>query len=236
MIGLGGVGCAVLHYLAIFLRSLSRPARLVLIDGDQIEYKNLARTAYRTMGNKAEQQAADVATIFRDSPVTVVPMPVYVGPENISQLIRNGDHVFLCVDNHGTRKLASDHCATLADVALFSGGNDGVDPPRELGTYGSVQVVLRRGGKDLTAPLTRYHPEIARAAGVLPGEADCAQQAASTPQIVFANLAVASAMLNAFYAYSCSRLTYQEVQFDILAARSVPHFPLDPDHIPQPLP
>ncbi len=236
LIGLGGVGCAVLHYLAVFLRSLCRPVRLVLIDGDQIEYKNLSRTAYRGLGNKAEEQAAEVASILRDSPVAVVPMPVYVGKANISQLIRSGDHVFLCVDNHGTRKLAAEHCATLADVALFSGGNDSVAPPRQLGTYGSVQVVLRRGGKDLTVPLTRYHPEIARAEGTLPGDADCAQQAASMPQILFANLAVASAMLNAFFAYSCSRLTYQEVQFDILAARSIPHFPLDADHVPEPLP
>src|SRR5262249_60475714 len=80
---------------------------------------------------------------------------------NVGQLIRNGDHVLLCVDNHPTRKLVSDHCGTLANVALFSGGNEGVEPPRERGTYGNVQVYLRKGGRDLTVPLTRFHPEIA---------------------------------------------------------------------------
>jgi hypothetical protein len=141
--------------------------------------------------------------------------------------------VLLCVDNHATRKLVSDHCGTLPSVALFSGGNDGVEPPRQRGTYGNVQVYLRRDGKDLTAPLTRFHPEIANPAGKLPTELSCVELAASTPQILFTNLAVASALLNAFFAYGCGRLTYQEVKFDVLEARMLPQLPLDA--VPEPL-
>src|SRR5262249_14253123 len=146
--------------------------------------------------------------------------------ESVAKLILPGDHVFLCVDNHPTRKLVSEHCGRLPSVALFSGGNEGVDPPRERGTYGNVQVYLRQNGRDLTAPRTPFDPEFANPKGKLPAEASCAGLAVSTPQILFTNLAVASAMLNAFFAYTCGRLTYQEVKLDVLEARMLPQLPL----------
>src|SRR5262249_26965442 len=148
-------------------------------------------------------------------------------------LLRPGDYVFLCVDNHPTRKLVSEQCGRLPVVALFSGGNEGVDPPREHGTYGNVQVYIRQDGKDLTVPLTRFHPEIANPKGKLPTDASCVELAASTPQILFTNLAVASALLNAFFTYTCSRLAYQEVKLDILEARMLPQLPLRAEDIPE---
>jgi hypothetical protein len=226
ILGLGGIGCIVLQYLAVFLKSLARPVRLVLIDGDKFEPKNSQRMMFGTMGNKAEVKAAETVAWLGSSEVAVAAVPQFVSEENLPQLIKEGDHVFLCVDNHPTRKLVSDHCAGLAEIALFSGGNDGVEPPRERGTYGNVQVQVRRGGADLTVPLTRYHPEIARPKGKLPTETNCAQLAQSSPQILFTNLAVASAMLNAFFAYTCGQLGYQEVKLDILEARMLPQFPL----------
>lgn len=236
LIGLGGIGGIVLKYLAIFLRSLNIPIRLVLIDGDGFEPANSSRMEFETLGKKAEVKAAEIADVLESSDVTVIPVPEFVGRENIERLIRPGDHVFLCVDNHPTRRLVSEHCVTLPDVALFSGGNDGVDPPRERGTFGNVQIHIRQNGRDLTAPLTRFHPEIRNAEGDLPGGPNCTEQALSTPQILFANLSVASAMLNAFFAYTCGELAYQEVQFDLLEARSLPQFPLPRQQIPQPLP
>ena len=225
LIGLGGVGCIVLEFLSMFLRSLMNPARLVLIDGDQFELQNIQRMSFRTLGNKADVKAAEAIEILGDCPVEVVAVPEYVHPANIARLIVPGDYVFLCVDNHATRRLVSEHCQTLGDVALFSGGNDGVEPPERLGTYGNVQIAVRRGGRQLTFPITRFHPEIAAAQGELPVGPHCGQLALSMPQILFANLAVAGAMLNAFFAFACDRLRYQEVQFDILDGRSVPHFP-----------
>jgi hypothetical protein len=188
------------------------------------------------VGNKAEVKAAETAAWLGACDVTVAAVPQYVTAENVGQFVRPGDHVFLCVDNHPTRKLVSDHCGTLADVALFSGGNEGVEPPRERGTYGNVQVYLRRDGRDLTVPLTRFHPGIARPKGKLPTEMSCADLAVSTPQILFTNLAVASALLNAFFAFTCGRLTYQEVKLDVLDARMLPQLPLGPGQVPAPLP
>jgi hypothetical protein len=226
ILGLGGIGCIVLQYLAVFLKSLARPVRLVLIDGDKFEPKNSQRMMFGTMGNKAEVKAAETVAWLGSSEVAVAAVPQFVSEENLPQLIKEGDYVFLCVDNHPTRKLVSDHCAGLAEIALFSGGNDGVEPPRERGTYGNVQVQVRRAGADLTVSLTRYHPEIARPKGKLPTETNCAQLAQSSPQILFTNLAVASAMLSAFFAYTCGQLGYQEVKLDILEARMLPQLPM----------
>jgi hypothetical protein len=226
VIGLGGIGCIVLQYLAVFLKGLARPVRLVLIDGDRFEVANASRMVFGKVGNKAEIKASETVAWLGSSAVSVVAVPEYVGPDNVERLIRAGDHVLLCVDNHATRKLVSDHCGGLPTVALFSGGNDGVDPPRERGTYGNVQVYVRRDGQDVTAPLTRFHPEIANPKGKLPTEASCVELAASTPQILFTNLAVASALLSAFFSYTCGRLAYQEVKLDILEARMLPQLPV----------
>jgi len=235
-IGLGGIGAIVVHYLSLFLHSLGIPIRLVLVDGDEYQPRNIQRVAFSTLGNKAEVKAEEINRLLRPSAVSVMAIPDYVGENNIYKLIRDGDHVFLCVDNHPTRKLVADHCARLENVALFNGGNDGVDPPGERGTYGDVQIAIRRDGKDVTLPIARFHPEIHNPAGLVPTKENCLQQALSTPQILFANLGVASAMLSAFFAYTCGRLTYQEVKLDILDARMLPQFPLPPDGCPEPLP
>jgi hypothetical protein len=235
LIGLGGIGCIVLQYLGMFLKASGRSVRLVLIDGDSYLPRDFQRMSFQTLGNKAEVKVQETADALQADNLTLVPVPEFVTSENLHRLIVPRDHVFLCVDNHATRRLVSDHCSTLSEVALFSGGNDGVEPPNQRGTYGNVQIAIRRGGRDLTVPITRYHPEIANAEGGLPGGPDCGQLAVSVPQILFANLAVASALLNSFFAYTCGRLAYQEVQLDILDARMLPQLPLAPKDAPSPL-
>jgi hypothetical protein len=229
VVGLGGIGCALLPPLAVFLRSLDRPLRLVLIDGDRFEPGNAGRMAFRRPGNKAEVKAEEALELLDGSAVEVAATPEFVTPANVGRLLRRGDYVFLCVDNHGTRKLVSDHCGCLRDVTLFSGGNEGVEPPRERGTRGTVQVYLRRQGRDRTAPLTRFHPEIAHPRPAPGPGPDCLGLARSVPQILFTNLAVASALLNAFFACACGRLGYQEVRLDVLDARMLPLLPPSAD-------
>ncbi len=101
------------------------------------------------------------------------------------------------------------------------------------GTYGNVQIAIRQSGRDATAPITRYHPELANPKGKLPGDLSCGELVQSVPQIVFTNLAVASALLSAYFALLCGRLHYQEVQLDILEARMLPLFPIKPESIVQ---
>jgi hypothetical protein len=226
VIGIGGIGGALLPSLALFLNSFDVPHRLVLVDGDEFEPKNAQRQMFQSLGNKARVKAAETVKLLGESCVTVVPVADYITPENIGNIIKTGDIVFLCVDNHPTRKLVSEHWQTLSDVILFSGGNEGINPPHERGTYGNVQIAVRRNGENVTVPITRYHPEITETKEKLPHELSCGQLVASTPQILFTNFAVASAMLNAYFGQICDRLHYQEVKVDILDARMLPQFPL----------
>jgi hypothetical protein len=220
VIGLGGVGGIVARYGAMFLASLGRGVRLVLIDGDAFEMSNASRMYFSGHGNKAEVTRADLLPRFADSPLSLVAVPEYVTPENVERLIRDGDIVLLCVDRHASRKLVNDHCATrLNDVCLISGGNDGVGPDSTgvvlRGTFGNCQVYLRRGGRDVSPSLSRYHPEIATPVDRLPTDVSCTDLVASVPQVLFANLMTASALLNALWLHLCGALHYGELTFDI---------------------
>src|SRR5262249_55857743 len=97
IIGLGGIGCIVLQDLAVFLKGLARPLRLVLIDGDRFEVANARRMVFGKVGNKAEVKAAETAAWLGSSALSVVAVPEYVSAANVERLIRSGDHVLLCV-------------------------------------------------------------------------------------------------------------------------------------------
>jgi hypothetical protein len=130
------------------------------------------------------------------------------------------------VDNHVTRKLVNDHCAKLKNICLISGGNDGVGKDSSgavrRGTYGNVQIYVRRGGRDLTPSLSEYHPEIANPKDKHPADLNCTELVVSKPQILFANLAVASAMLNTLLLYLSGKTHYGELSFDIAEGLSRP--------------
>jgi hypothetical protein len=231
IIGLGGVGAIVARYGAMFLRSLARDARLVLIDGDSFEAGNAGRMLFARAGNKAAVVREELLPHLRDSCVTLLAIEEYVKPESVGRLLHEGDIVVLAVDNHATRKLVGEFCASqLRDVCLISGGNDGVGEDgsgRMLrGTYGNCQIHVREGGADVTPPLTHLHPEIREPADRLPTSASCTELAGSVPQILFANLTVAATMLNTLWLHLCGGLHYGEVCFDIAEALMRPVLPL----------
>jgi hypothetical protein len=214
VIGLGGIGSPVAQALAQFL-SASAPGAvpLYLVDGDAFEERNRARVAFQAGGNKAVSKAQELSLVYGHA-VTIVPVPRYATPYNLHRLLDNGDCVMLAVDNHQTRKAVSRRCERLSDVLLISGGNDGIENGRE-GTYGNVMLFERSGGRDVTSPLTRFHPEIARPEDKRPDELGCAALAGSAPQLLFTNLAVAAAMLAAFYGWLTRRGAHEEIFLDI---------------------
>lgn len=227
LIGLGGVGGIVARYLGIFLSVLDQPTRLVLIDGDEFEQRNSARMCFKSDGNKAAVIRDELLETLAEGRMTLAAIEEYVTAENLPRLVKNGDMVILAVDNHATRKLVGDFCGNeLDDVCIVSGGNDGVGEDslgRTLeGTYGNVQIHVRGGGRDLSPPLCRYHPEIRDPADKLPTDLHCTELLESTPQILFANLMAASCILNAVWLRLCGALSYEELAFDIRAGRMAP--------------
>ena len=206
-IGIGGIGCALLPFLCRYLQYSGEGARVTLIDGDRFERGNAARQAFSGLGNKAEVKSRELAREYEA--LAFRSIPEYVTADNVARLIGADEVVFLMVDNHASRNLVSRHASSLADLTLISGGNDYED--------GNVQVYVRQGGRDLTPSLNRYHPEIASPQDRNPAAMSCEElMAAGAPQLLFANLMVASLMLNAFYALRQGRLNYSEVYLDIV--------------------
>ncbi len=220
LVGIGGVGCALARHGALYLASLDADTRLMLVDGDSFEASNATRMFFSSDGNKAEVVKQDLLPHFVNSRLTIEAIGEYVNPQNIEDLIQEGDTVLLAVDNHATRKMVSDFCASRReDVCLISGGNDGVGEDsagRELrGTAGNCQIYIRRGGTDITPSLTQFHREIENPLDRRPDDPDCIEMLETTPQIAFTNLTVAVSMLNTFWLYLCGVLHYPELTFDI---------------------
>jgi hypothetical protein len=224
VIGCGGIGGHLARNLCHFLYAERRPAHVMLVDGDAFEEKNRGRMRFTSLENKAVALAGELARAFGGATLTIEPLPEYVTPENVATIICEGDVVFLAVDNHATRRLVGRTVEALRDVVLLSGGNDGVVPERgERGSYGNVQVVRREDGAWRTGSLTAFHPEIESATDKLPTELGCAELAQQgAPQLLFTNLAVASAMLNAFYGLLQAEAAYDEVCLDIVKNRVTP--------------
>jgi hypothetical protein len=220
VIGLGGIGSIVAEFLGRFLMARHQGASLCLIDGDYYEEHNRTRMRFESYENKALAKSRELAQQTRRT-ISMLPTAAYVTAENIREMIQEDDGVLLCVDNHATRKLVSDHCQTLRTIALFSGGNDGVDETHH-GTFGNVQVMIRQDGCNLTNVLTAYHPEIARPADRHPDDPGCDDVQPTLPQLLFTNLAVASALLSTLYAWQQEKLTYEELYLDILTGRTNP--------------
>ena len=232
VIGLGGVGSIAARYAAVFLAAQQKGGFLALIDGDRFEPSNASRMLFGRHGNKAKVVRQELLPRFKHSKLAITTMPEYVTPDNIDGLILPGDIVLLCVDNHKTRQLVNDHCAKLKNICLISGGNDGVgkDSTKTVrrGTYGNVQIYVRKNGKDITQSLSRFHPEIANPKDKMPHELNCTELVVSTPQILFSNLAVASAMLNTLLLYLSKATHYGELGFDIAEARMWPSIGVNP--------
>lgn len=213
IIGIGGIGCALVPFLARYLQYRGERVRITLIDGDEFERGNVDRQAFGTLGNKAKVKAAELAREFEGLSFRAI--PEYVTEENIARFLQGGDTIFLAVDNHKSRKLVSDYCEKLASVTLISGGNDFID--------GNVQIHVRENGQDRTAPITRFHPEIQDPQDRSPAEMSCEElMERGAPQLLFTNLAVASAMLNAFYSVCDGKIPYGEVYLDIVEGKSNP--------------
>lgn len=213
IIGLGGVGSILVERLCRFLNyTRDIEANVTLVDGDTYEAKNYERQEFSTFGNKAEVKASDLDVQFPDISIDV--FPAFVNETTVMEVVKEGDVVFLCVDNHKTRNIVNTYCKNIKNVTLISGGNEFVD--------GNVQTYIRKDGNDVTPDIAAYHPEIANPDDKLPEELSCEQLSQSDPQLYFANLGVATIMCWSFYnAVIKEDIEASEVYFDITKMSSI---------------
>lgn len=218
VIGAGGIGGHLIEPLARYLSYTEDNCEITIIDGDKYEERNKERQRFKECDNKAEQTVAMLKEEFPK--VHFRAKGEYVTDDNIITTIREDDTVFLCVDNHATRKLVSDRCEELDNVTLISGGNDYTD--------GNVILYRRRNGQDVGRPPTKMYRSIAEPQDKNPGRLTdeerlgCQREAQANPQLLFANLAIASTMLNCYYAAEQGKANFEQVYIDILTQCSRP--------------
>lgn len=210
IVGLGGIGttlsdkvCQFLHYYKNGLAGDENFARemgvehpqvfenimVKLVDGDTFEVRNRQRQDFSQIGPKAEIKERDLRELY--GALSYSSVNEYITEDNISGIINEGDVVFICVDNHRSRKIINDHCKTLQNITVFSGGN---------GFHlANAQRYIRRDNVDVRPNLTQYHQEIEEAENDHPSNLGCQALAQAEPQLVFANWGAAFSMATAFY-------------------------------------
>lgn len=197
LVGLGGIGSRLARPLFDLLASdPDRRWHVVLVDGDSYEEGNIGRQDIPKLGYKAYVWAQLIWSRYAGK-MTVESLVRYVadtdGPDTCAAdlLVRDGDIILGCVDNHRTRLVLSEAAKQLSNVVYISGGNG-------ESTTGTVLVHIRQGGVDLLPPIETYHPEIAQPDDQAPYEQNCMVQIArGNIQRLVTNLRVATAMLEA---------------------------------------
>lgn len=212
-IGLGGIGQFLLYPVCQYLSAKTkRTTEVWLVDGKQYSQKNVSRqfSKAKTSAFKAYSKMVEMSQLFPK--ITFSAKPTFISKENVGEIIKDGDVVFLAVDNHSTRKLVSDYCQNFSTATIISGGNEEFE--------GNVQVYLRRNFKDITVPLTKYHPEIENPSpdDIDPSKMSCFElsQLPSGGQTIAANQMASTLMFNAFWMIENSRLdNLAETYFDV---------------------
>lgn len=211
VVGLGGIGTV---FVDLFFRYIAneekfKDSTVTLIDGDDYEEKNIKRQSFNKYGRKADSKADELQRKYPS--LKFISIPRFLNIENVSYLIPEGSTVFLCLDNHVTRKIVSDYCETaLKDVIVINGGNELTD--------GCVQLYIKKGGKDVTPTITKYHDEIKYPSDKSPEEMSCEELSVSAPQVFFTNATAAVFMCNTWYSFIelKNKKVPSNVYFDIL--------------------
>lgn len=229
IIGLGGIGTHLVEPLCRTLANLGAGDRndariVVLVDGDKYEIKNRERQKFLTEANKADATREWLEPLFPE--IKIEAKPHFVDAKNLFLFVKEGDSVFLAVDNHATRKIVSDYARKMQNVLLISGGNEEYD--------GNVQIYEKVNGNELCAPLTSYHSEIENPKDKNPATLSCEElsKLPSSRQVLAVNFTIAAMMLNAFMLRKVIEKRaeqYDEIYFDLAfgAMRSVKRPPID---------
>ncbi len=121
VIGVGGLGCNIAVHLAG-----AGVGTLILFDGDTVNESNLNRQfLYDTNDIGKKKVLAARERLFSYAPdVRVEAIPLKLKKDNIPNILKTADMIFLAVDNKAARKLISDF-SEKNSIPLMLGGIDG---------------------------------------------------------------------------------------------------------------
>ena len=213
VIGVGGIGSHLLLPLVQYLNFPSNTKykldELLLIDGDKFEHKNNSR---QFVPKVSDYKAQSTSEYYKDKfpELEIYHSNTYITEENIREFVRDGDIIFLCVDNNTTRKLVNDYLVeNIENVILISGGNEYTD--------GNAQIFQKYRNINLSPSLTETHPEINEAVDKNPDDMSCEELAeAGSAQLSIVNAGVADAMRRMLMGVLSDGIKYNETYINFI--------------------
>jgi molybdopterin/thiamine biosynthesis adenylyltransferase/rhodanese-related sulfurtransferase len=111
VVGAGGLGCPVLHYLAG-----AGIGRLVIVDHDTVEETNLHRQPLYGMADIGTPKAEAARTVLRrfNPEVTVEAVAERLTPQNVERLVAGADVIVDAADSFAVTYMLSDACQAAA--------------------------------------------------------------------------------------------------------------------------
>ncbi len=212
-VGAGGTGTHLVPALLTYLRNHHENAeteyQLVIADGDSFDTGNLDRQVFApglVQMNKAE------AMVHMNPGHPIIAVTRYVGADDLSTMIQDGDVILICADNYSVRKLIVDRCRELDNVVVINAGNEKSD--------GIVQLWVREDGDQVTPCIDYGHPEIKFNAETDRSAMDCLT-AAKLPgggRTLLANMHAAALMLQELQRWHSGQFRegWTESTFDII--------------------
>lgn len=172
IVGCGGTGSHYIKELGRYLYGngclVDEDVRIVLVDGDLVEEKNLVRQAFlpQDIGLNKAQVMAEM--LFQAYHLTIDYYDNFIDcAKDIEKLVRDDALVFLvgCVDNHQCRQSMHDFYVNRENCIYMDSANE----------YQSGEIVIgsRIGGMDMYPDRTDYFPEVLREGAVKRSEESC---------------------------------------------------------------
>tara|TARA_B100000579_G_C22787632_1_gene832755 strand:- start:790 stop:1533 length:744 start_codon:yes stop_codon:yes gene_type:complete len=117
IVGLGGLGCPLLTYLAA-----SGVGKIGIVDFDKVEISNLNRQVlFNTLDiGKSKVKQAKTAINKINKKIKIIPFEKKITQQNISKILKNFEIICDGTDNFRTRYLINDYCLKNKKVLITS--------------------------------------------------------------------------------------------------------------------
>lgn len=214
IVGVGGTGGYVLQQVARLLfglREQGNPvANVLLIDGDEVERKNLLRQYFLEQDIGKKKAAVLAERYSRAYGLDIAAYPEYLTRETAIGDIGIDDNSIVvgCVDNGSTRRILHEQLHRLRDVVYVDSGNSAVsisddeahrdryqlNQIKNTGWDGQVVAGVRRNGENVLPFPGDVFPDLIEE-DQLPTEVSCGEGSVSNPQRLMTNLMAATTVL-----------------------------------------
>lgn len=203
ILGAGGTGGYVIPHLYRIAYASGRKCRIVIVDGDTVEKKNLIRQNFSVQDvgeNKAAVMAERYASVFG---IETEYIPQYIETvDDIYEILEFDSSRYTpdskpvsiligAVDNNRSRAMCDKVFRLLDDIIYIDAGNGEFS--------GQVVCGVKSNGRVLRKPVADLYPDILEETDKFPSELSCAERSVSAPQSVAANIFASTAIVTMLY-------------------------------------